>query len=747
MRMARNTPTPMRRPLHAGAAIAAAVSAAIGLAPAAMSQTIDGAALSGETSLAATPPPVVAAPERRAPRVVDAEITAADASAESEAPDIRPISPLRSATGERVLRLTGEEAEAEFSVHVPEGVESDQLRLLLRSSVTVLPEQSELRVWVNGEATPPTAFTWFNTFANVTLDTAGFRPGANTVRLALRHRHRIYCGVEASFSLWTEVAAVGGGAVWPSDMLVDGDVAFKAALQAQLARGEAIELRIGDDAPEELVKRIGMAISAHAGAGETVAVRRASLWSPAEGSNLARISLIKADVSAVDVMRGGDGAMVLRIAAPFEQALDLDALFAAVERVLPAAPTPLSRPTAEAGRDVALSELGFASSTHEAHVFRRDFDIATPEDWLVLDDRDALLTLRTREWPQANNGAVVTLLVNEAPAGSFRVDGDQRQVDVERELRFPANLLRPGPNRLSLRGELPNIQADRACPPLDEPSLEVLDASTIWLPPSASFAEPGLAEALGDLSGDAVFRAPMAAELPEEALFALATIGGPTTPGTTSAQTNLAVLSAKDLSVLDLGDLPASRGDLRRVVSTPSGSNAEPLAPGELAAEPQTDIGAAMGSYVASGLEMMGAALDAASGRDRPLPEWLSDQEASAVLLQPRLDEPSDLWLVLADDANVSLVASAIARGRAQADGPQGQVAVLTRDGDWASWRSPAAQPQLLTPIDSENALLAAGAYGSWAPGVFALIGLGASWICALLAAAVLRRTRPGAMK
>ena len=77
---------------------------------------------------------------------------------------------------------------------------------------------------------------------------------------------------------------------------------------------------------------------------------------------------------------------------------------------------------------------------------------------------------------------------------------------------------------------------------------------------------------------------------------------------------------------------------------------------------------------------------------------------------------PLDLWLIVGASADADGVARALAAGRLDPLGPDGQAALLTEDGVWESWRPAAGAPSLNEPLTLANARAVAGNYASWSP-------------------------------
>ena len=80
--------------------------------------------------------------------------------------------------------------------------------------------------------------------------------GRNRVDITLQQPHRIYCGPEASFGVWTELDLTQSGvAIAPGAITADAS-GFAFALQAQIARQGAISLLADEGTDPALIKSV-----------------------------------------------------------------------------------------------------------------------------------------------------------------------------------------------------------------------------------------------------------------------------------------------------------------------------------------------------------------------------------------------------------------------------------------------------------------------------------------------------------
>jgi hypothetical protein len=220
-------------------------------------------------------------------------------------------------------------------------------------------------------------------------------------------------------------------------------------------------------------------------------------------------------------------------------------------------------------------------------------------------------------------------------------------------------------------------------------------------------------------------------ELDRRAPFAMLTPLSPPGDGV------LRLLSAADVALLPLGELAVAPEALRATLD-----RARDGAP-DAATEADHFWRSVTWRDAHDGLRAWLGFLDA-----RPietslsLETWLARHAGEALLLQPEAAEPGQLWLVIGDGVDPGGVARSLLGARYSGHGPDGQVSVLGADGVWRNWFSPSRPPRPLDKVAPGTIREVAAMRASWSPAVFGLAGLGASWISALVAVAMVRLGR-----
>ena len=609
------------------------------------------------------------------------------------------------------IRFDGESRDLEFALFVPDTAAAQLLRITTLSSINVLPERSRYRVYVNERFVGEGRLEHFTDFGSTDLELpAGLLVhGQNRVRIRLAQHHRIFCGPEASFALWSDIDLARSGVVLDGGALEPGQTSFQMGLALAAALGNGIEIRgtagLGEqrDAWITLItERLARALG-----GDPVPFRFTDYWTVAgEVPVAARVTFLPASIGGVSFRIGGDGAQVMVIHYVPGQApggLPLfDTLLAPMERV--------ARPALiETRRPVAFSEFGFRPAELRDRYALIEQRFRLPDDWVVLTNVKAEIRLDYIYAEDLPEGAMLLVHVNGTNVRLLPLRGEGGQLIEDFPVRFEARLLRGGANTLGFEMMIPGAPADLPCPVWDQPVLGIGSSSTIQVPYSPSMYLPDMHFAFGSLgpqglrtnelsaraySRDDVvtLRAAIAASLPEE---------GP------EASVNLHLMAFDDLGAVPTGRYAISR----RAAEAALFVEEAPLL--AAAGEPGSAWLAGSGgrdspSMISEGwrwaIETSRATLQwlhPASGVD--LDAWLLDQRGQALLLQLDPARPETLWVIRAPGSDIGAIAAAFVAARVQGTGPRGQASVLGRDGQWSSWVAPDRQPVLLERLSPSN--------------------------------------------
>ncbi|TJZ89589.1 cellulose biosynthesis cyclic di-GMP-binding regulatory protein BcsB [Paracoccus gahaiensis] len=665
-----------------------------------------------------------------------------------------------------ILRLTGETASTRLRLDLPASVVTpSELRLALRSGVDVLTGSGLLQASVNGADPVEIPLPGASDFTTVSLPSTDLVAGANTIALSVRQPHRIFCGPEASFDVWTEIDLASSGAALTATALRPDAEGFAHAVRAQLARSGSLDLLVEPTVDSAVLREAsGVMIASLAAVGRLAVNSFYGLQAP----QYAAVALVASDRSGLSYRRGASGAIVLQVEYQGDALPDLTGALPMLDAVRP--PTARIQP----GQATPLSELGVADILGNTHYFRRDIPFSLPDDWLLLANQKARLTLRYGFSRSLAEGAILLVKVNEQTVRLLPLDRDGGEILPPLAVGFNASLLNPGRNILSFEMMVPGAPPDEACPIRTTDMLVVLAESTLQIPPSPSMTLPGLA---APFSGLTPARVTVPAELTSDVELqaqALRLASGLSEPLVPNPAVSLNVIRLGDLRLVPLDDAGVTQRQVQDLLlparalgagsaepatpdqaPAPAATATEPAARGfrldegpEAAAQAAPGLLSRFGTWIGSAFTAQGRLWRDATefrqtaflGSQLSLPDWMDGRRGDALLWRPDPAQPEALWLILSPQVAVDSVADRLDRLIANRTAI-GEAAVLRPDGTWDIW-TPIRPPVLRERLAGADLRAILGNYASWSPLLFTLALLGLALLSALPALIYILATR-----
>lgn len=633
------------------------------------------------------------------------------ADARAAAQQVSPLRPIRARGAARgsAMRFDGERRTLDFALYVPDPHRLTGLRIATLSSINVLPERSSYRVFLNDVPLGEARLENFTEPGAVDLPVpAGLaRQGDNRVRIELVQHHRIFCGPEASFALWSDVDLVRSGGLLDEAPL-EGPEAFVLGLAATSATGAGLEIRGADILGESRDAWVGLVtqrINAALG-GDPVPFRFTRTWSvAAQPQARARVTFLPSDRPELRFATGGDGAQVMIIGVPPGAGPmplpDFEALF-------PALPRLVEVPQIETRQPVPLADMGFRSIELRDRYSLTEVRFRLPDDYVILTNQKSEMTLTYVYAADLPEGSVLQIYINGVNIRVLPLRGEAERIIADFPVRFEARHLRGGVNVIGFEVMVPGDPDDLPCPPREAPVVAISDQTTILAPYSPSMYLPDMHFAFTALTpsglrtGELAGRAYSALDV----LTLRAAFATGQRPDAALIGARLNLFAFEELAAMPFGHYAFSRGAIEQVLAPP-----DPPAP-------QADEPPVVGIFrsevrhepspLASAWAWALESVDAAAHWMHPhsgalLETWLRAQRGQAVLFQLDPRQPEQIWMVRAPGADPNVLAAAIVAARAEGEGPRGQVAVLGWDGQWSNWVAPDREPLLLEPLTLSN--------------------------------------------
>lgn len=649
-----------------------------------------------------------------------------------------------------VLRLTGELVTSTLRVITPSSVAvPKEIVLTLQSSVNVLNDSATMLVQVNDAAAVELPLTPRLSFTEMVVPTDALVAGENRVTLTLRQPHRIFCGPDATFAVFTEIDLKRSGIDVAANAIGANAEGFMLAVSSVLGSGRDLRLIAPENADPRVVRHVADQMAA--GLGYATNIEVGSPYDLVERRHAA-VAVIPGNVTQASFRRGRDGAVVLQVEYAPDEFPDLSAIVAQFPKVA-AEPSPMLT----LGRAVPLSELGMVDTTGNTNYFYYERDFTLPTTWLLLADQKAELTLHYGFAAGLPQGSILLVKVNDNTVQMLPLDrAEGGKLMPPLTIPFNANLLHSGHNAVSFEMIVPGLPADEVCAPRRSAMLALKADSTLHVPPSPAMVIPGLNIQLLGLKGTSIVAPENANDkkMLDHAALRLAAAYGTAVRG--SDNVRLTVLGLNDLSMLPLGNLDVTVRSLQSalfptapvptVVATNSpalrdgtgndiSASAEPLlsddpllTPDALEARADTPgMIARFSAWVRLQMSSQGVVARKVSGfiergytgSSQTFGDWLDGKTGKALLVRPDRDVRGDLYLLLGRGAEPAEIGRDLANLRDSGLG-RGEAALLLDDGTWQIW-SPVRLPLLIDDLRWDNLLVVIGNYASWSPLLFSI--------------------------
>lgn len=386
----------------------------------------------------------------------------------------------------RAARLTGEIDALSWPVYLTaaEAAAAPRLRLTHSAAVSVMPEASRLTVSVDDRAvaTLPIATNGVAKTVEIALPAGALHAGWNLVRVDADQRHRVECGISATYELWTEIDRARSGLVFDAAFAPERrGLADLADLSPDESGRVHIRLVTGADPdPARLGRALRLAQAVALAGGfldPVVSVERA----PGKGPGLDVLigARPRAAVAATAGLPADAVALVddpdptrLTLAVP-EEAAALDRVLADLAKAAadPAGSDAGRRaraalgglPVADGGR-YRFSDFGVASAEFGGRLFRTAFDLRLPADFYAGDYGKVTVRLAGGHAPGLERNSRLTVRVDGRQVAGAPLASERGEVFSDRRLELPLTAFRPGRNHVEIEASVP-ASVDAACDP------------------------------------------------------------------------------------------------------------------------------------------------------------------------------------------------------------------------------------------------------------------------------------------
>ncbi|GGD34554.1 cellulose biosynthesis cyclic di-GMP-binding regulatory protein BcsB [Aureimonas glaciei] len=430
------------------------------------------------------------------------------------------------ATAEQ-LSFSGESGARQFALYVlpVETTRTSRLVLWLQSAVSIMPESSSLRVFVNDLPVGTATLGTGEQALSIDLAPGTLQPGFNQIRIAVDQHHRVDCSRAGTYELWTTIDPKRSGLFFDGGMTAVTALEDMPALARRSTDGvTTIHAFLPAGASPADVDRTMSAVQSAVLLGEfsNPQVTFAKPADPAAievvvgtqstlaGGNPSRLAG-NTPIPSVTFEPGAIGrAPRLIVSGTTVEDLEqsLQQLSAAAVKHRPAGTASGQRALAEAkgralagGQSISLAALGMQTRQFTGRFYTEQVAFQLPADFYPADYADGELALNAGYTARLSDGAQLVVRANGRVVSTIKLHSSRRGLIDNQKLRLPLSALQPGKNILSFEANLPS-DSDAACDPAVQANppvrLFISDTSTLKIPP---FARVGHLPELAAMTG------------------------------------------------------------------------------------------------------------------------------------------------------------------------------------------------------------------------------------------------------
>lgn len=394
-------------------------------------------------------------------------------------------------------------------------------RLSYMNAVSVMPESSELALYINGERIHqmPILSSVEPSQTDIVIPAELLALGYNAITVAATQRHRVDCSPNATFELWTDIIESGTG-------FVTSDLGYNIASLADLpsvilsADGKVRIRALLPDKPTDVQLRNFYDFAqmiALAGDFKSPVVEIGESFGPGIDMFVgSRAELMARAPDLADELVGpgpfyivsNQDTGTLFLALIIEGEITPDSLRRAVP-IAEVQGTPLGIQTLATfsparvyeGRRTTLRALGFQDEEFKGRLYRRSFKVALSPDFYPADYDVVRLSLSAAYMPGLSRKSGITVRVNGVTNTSIVLGNANGDVFTNKGIELALSAFKAGQNTIEIEASLARATDTSECPlgtVANEPARFMLSPeSAILMPEIAHFGLlPNLGNAL-----------------------------------------------------------------------------------------------------------------------------------------------------------------------------------------------------------------------------------------------------------
>ena len=601
---------------------------------------------------------------------------------------------------EKRYRMSGERAVSHFTLWLPKFATANRFEVNFRNSVHVLEQYSNIIVELNGKKIIDQKLSV--TGKEVTLSAQDIEPksGLNSVKIYLEQRHRVFCGPQASFDLWTDIDLSRTGFVITNFNLPSSIEGVAAGIHIQSLNGP-FTLRVDPDLDAEVAANIAAKFSPVIQQTNS-RISLKSRWDPVESyENYFRVLISEPEDGPSGLSVSSDGAILYRVTSL------KDPIFEALAEGpnLSISDEPKMIKT---NQETSLFDLGYQNMEDVASYGSNGIQFVLPYDWLVLDNRKALLNVSFDYSPLVTEQSIFNIKVNDEIIYTRKIGNNPNVGSVEDFVEFNASLLKGGLNQIESEYLIPAELKEAQCPDFPETFVTLKPGTSLLLPRSPQMYLEGIQNVMPFISrkdtsiefSSDQYKNTLSPEF--KLLLALKTLTVTTPEVLLRASSNIADQTAMNIKIInysDLNQLSSDKNFFSLEAIKNSISMSSDVAENNFYQEYQT-TSPIQWQPMASMWERF---MESPESYKRRVDFWLETHRSQVALLKPN-PEKKEIFIAIHPSMVSETALTALSKANLETFGPAGALSVLGSDNIWHNWDRPnSATPMLLEPLSFDN--------------------------------------------
>jgi cellulose synthase (UDP-forming) len=620
---------------------------------------------------------------------------------------------------EHLFRMSGEKVSAEFEVFLPKFSTTSQFQVNLESSIHLLEAMSSIVVELNGVKILEEALGEKKGNVVLNIPNISAKEGSNRVNIYIQHTHRIYCGVAASFDIWTDLNLMKTGFVLDDYKLPPTVEGIISSVKFQTLF-HPLSLRVDPDINSLMSDAIVNELS-HLLSLKQKDIKLKTLWDPIdEFENIFRILISESSAESGGLSVGLDGVPVYTIVSL------LDPIFSIIkqERAIGKITQEKNPILAELDIRKSIYSLGYKPSDDNASYGHESFNFVLPYDWASFGVRHGYLDLVYDYSQRLPKNANFSIKLNDAIVHESNIKVEDLARNISKRIKFNANVLKGGLNSFEFEFVVPSQNSNSVCNNFPEKFIKLKPSTSLFIPSTPMVYLDGIQNTLPFWSGENVYGEKYTVSGLNETKLKLALDASKTNlpKSVKQASASIAKFSSPKVYLIDsskVDTIPSDEHFFSMQAIKDSVTLRNDLIKQNQEVQNTYNYDNLNYESVLNFSFWTNTLKDYSRTQNdfkKKIDIWLSNNQAQLLIFKPH-SETNDIYIVINPYTSNDNMFDILAGLNSNPKGPSGALSVLGSDNKWTNFERPIlSTPMLIEPLTIKNLWDVLGNYVSFYP-------------------------------